>query len=77
MASMCDLRPRQLASDIMKPATAIERNAPDVAKQVITEGGDASIVPRVMNLAVETSEAQSASSATIPSIDRKLFAAPR
>lgn len=77
MASMCDLRPRQLASEIVKLATAIETDAPSVAKQVITEGGDASIVSRVMTLAVDTSTAQRASAAIIPEIDSRLFVAPR
>ncbi len=74
MAAKCDLRPRQLASEIVKLAMAIERHAPEVAKQAITEGGDASIVLRVMNLAIETSTVLRVSASAIPSIDRMLFA---
>lgn len=77
MAAQCDIRPRQLTNEIVKLATAIERHAPDVAKQVITEGGDAGIVSRVMNRVVETSMAQSGSAAIIPNIDRKLFETTR
>lgn len=76
MATKYDLRPRQLANEIVKLAAAIERHAPEVAKQAIAEGGDPSVVLRVMNLAIETSTAQRASVAAIPSSAWKLFAVP-
>lgn len=76
MASKCEIRPRQLANEIAKLATAIEREAPRVAGQVIAEGADAGIVSRVLELAVGMSATQRAQTGTIQKIDRKLFARP-
>lgn len=73
MAHLCDIKPRQLANEIIKMATAIEREAAGVASAVMAEGADADITRRVMELALSMSASQKRAAADIPKIDRSLF----
>lgn len=73
MAHLCDIKPRQLANEIIKMATAIEREAASVASAAIAEGADAEITRRVMELALLMSESQRQNAVDISKIDRSLF----
>lgn len=72
-ASLCDLRPRQLAAELLKMCTAIERQAEAVSKAVIAEGADAATVQRVLELAVATSQSQGRAALEIPKIHAGYF----
>lgn len=73
MAHLCDIKLRQLANEIVKMATAIEREAGGVATQVIAEGGDPGITQHVRDLALTMSARQRQIALEIPKIDRTLF----
>lgn len=73
MAHLCDIKPRQLANEIIKMATAIEREAAGVASAVMAEGADAEITRRVMELVLSMSASQKQAAGDIPKIDRSLF----
>ncbi len=73
MAHLCDIKPRQLANEIVKMATAIERAAGGVAAQVVAEGGDPGITQRVRDLVLAMSASQRQLAPEIPKIDRTLF----
>lgn len=73
MAHLCDIQPRQMANEIIKMATAIEREADAVATQAIAEGGDPDITQRVRDLTLMMSASQRQSAPEIVKIDRALF----
>ena len=73
MAQLCSIRPRQLANELTKMATAIEREAAGVAEQAMSEGGNAEIIRRVMELTVSMSRKQKRAAQEILRIDPKLF----
>ncbi len=73
MAHLCDIKPRQLANEIVKMATAIEREAEGVANRAIAEGGEPDITRRVRDLVLAMSSSQKQVAQDIPRIDRTLF----
>lgn len=76
MASACGIRPRQLANEISKLAMAIDREASQVAGQVIAQGADVDVVGQILDLVIRVSASQRSLAADIPKIDPKLFAGP-
>jgi serine/threonine-protein kinase HipA len=76
LATQCGFRTRQLANELVKLSTAIERETPAVSRQVIAEGAEPHIVERVSGLVGSTSKRQREEAAVIPKIDPTLFIAP-
>lgn len=73
MASLCGIKPRQLANEIIKMAAAIEREAEGVAASAISEGGSVEITQRVLQLALSMSQSQTRAAQEIRKVDPKLF----
>jgi serine/threonine-protein kinase HipA len=73
LAHRCSINPRQMASEIVKMTTAIEREAAGIAETAIAEGADPQITQRVRDLVLATSASQRQAAQQIPKIDRRLF----
>ncbi len=73
MAYLCDIRPRQLATELSKMSAAIEREASGVANQAVAEGANPEIVQRVLDLAITMSRSQAKAAREIAKINTSYF----
>lgn len=73
MAHACDIKPRLLATELTKAATAVLSEVAGVAEQVIAEGAEPNIVERVRERSMVMAQRMSAAAGEVPKINPKLF----